>query len=205
MGFLLEECTFRIYDQDIKDTCCPFDCGNEDLNSFFNNDVLDYASTLLGKSYCFTLNTDPTIIIAAFTISNDSIKTTNLPNARKKKVVTEIPREKQMKNYPAVLIGRLGINKAFQKGKRNTQDENSVGGQLMGFIKAWFISDNKTGCRFILVDSYNNEKALVYYKNNDFTELFSTEQQEKDFFNIPAENNLTTRLLYFDLILLLQD
>lgn len=37
-----------------------------------------------------------------------------LPNARKGVVSKHIPREKQMRRYPAVLIGRLGVNSDFQ-------------------------------------------------------------------------------------------
>ena len=88
-----------------------------DLNDFFKNDVIHYTNQLLGKSYCFTLDENPSIIVCAFTVSNDSIKTTTLPNSRKKKVTKEIPREKQMKSYPAVLIGRLGVKKITEKLK----------------------------------------------------------------------------------------
>jgi len=200
LGFLDEKCTLRVYDQDILKTCNPFDCGNADLNEFFAKDVLNYTSELLGKSYCFTLDEEVRQIIAAFTISNDSIKTYTLPNARKKKVNSDIPRQKQMRSYPAVMIGRLGVNKDF---RRIQGEEKSIGDQLMDFIKSWFIDkSNKTGCRFIVVDSYNEDTPLRYYKRNGFIELFSSEEQEKEFTNFPIESHLTTRLLYFDLIVL---
>lgn len=200
MGFLLEKCTLRSYNKNIIESCDPFDCGNDDLNDFFKNDVIDYSDQLLGKSYCFTLDKNPKIIVCAFTISNDSIKTTNLPNGRKKKVIKNIPRPKQMRSYPSVLIGRLGVHKDY----RNIEGEKEkTGKQLMDFIKSWFIDENnKTGCRFIVVDSYNEPRALKYYENNGFISLFSTEEQEKEFTNLRQDANLTTRLLYFDLIVL---
>lgn len=35
----------------------------------------------------------------------------------------------------------------------------------MSFIKDWFRhEDNKTGCRFIVVDAYNEDKVLRYYE-----------------------------------------
>jgi len=111
LGFLLDKCTLKIYDKEVVNSCQPFDCDNPDLNDFFRNDALNYHSELLGKTYCFTLDENPEIIVCAFTISNDSIKTFHLPNPRKKKVIKDIPRQKQMKSYPAVLIGRLGVNK----------------------------------------------------------------------------------------------
>lgn len=200
MGFLLNKCTLKIYDSEVINSCQPFDCGNSDLNDFFCNDALNYYAELLGKTYCFTLDENPEIIICAFTISNDSIKTFNLPNARKKKVNKDIPRQKQMKSYPAVLIGRLGVHKNY----RLVNDETDrTGKQLMNFIKSWFIDGaNKTGCRFIVVDSYNEIKPLKYYSHNEFIPLFSNEEQEKEYTGIDSDAKLETRLFYFDLIML---
>lgn len=190
----------KLYNAETLVYCEPFDCGNADLNDFFASDVLHYTAELLGKSYCFTLDEDDKQIVAAFTIANDSIKTYALPNARKKKVNAEIPRQKQMKSYPAVLIGRLGVGTAFRK---LADEEKSVGDQLMDFIKFWFTDNaNKTGCRFIVVDAYNEEAPLRYYKRNGFEVLFSSEEQEKEYTNQPPEKELLTRLMYFDLIVL---
>ncbi|KAA6312591.1 hypothetical protein EZS27_036504 [termite gut metagenome] len=70
----------------------------------------------------------------------------------------------------------------------------------MDFIKSWFIdSQNKTGCRYIIVDSYNDPIPLEYYKKNGFDLMFSTENQEKEYTHSKAEK-LSTRLMYFDLI-----
>jgi hypothetical protein len=82
-----------------------------------------------------------------------------------------------MKSYPAVLIGRLGVNKNYRFIKDET---DRTGKQLMDFIKSWFIDGaNKTGCRFIVVDSYNEVGPLKYYSDNEFIPLFSTNEQEK--------------------------
>lgn len=65
----------------------------------------------------------------------------------------------------------------------------------------WFTEpDNKTGCRYLVVDAYNAEIPLSYYRKNGFTQLFSTEEQEKEYRNISSEGTLTTRLMFFDLI-----
>mgnify|MGYP006275045233 CR=1 FL=1 len=193
--FLREYCTFQPLSKDLIDSLKSFDCGHSDLNDFFANDCFDYSRELIGKTYCFTLDTNPKEIVCAFTIANDSIKVNTLPSSRRKKVLKEIPREKRMRSYPAVLIGRLGVDIKFkQKG---------IGKELMNFIKSWFIdSNNKTGCRFIVVDSYNEDIPLNYYQANGFLFLFSTEQQEKEYMGIDKNDKLTTRLLYFDLIVL---
>lgn len=200
MGFLLSNCTFSPLNESALKQCADFDCNHNDLNEFFTKDSINWSNQLLGKSYCFTLDKDPTQIICAFTVSNDSIKTKSLPNSRTKKVSKEIPRDKRLKSYPAVLIGRLGVKKEF---RRIVGEENTTGDQLMNFIKSWFTDiSNKTGCRFIVVDSYNEEKALNYYSRNGFVPLFSSEEQEKKFTGIDEKEELKTRMLFFDLILL---
>lgn len=192
---VLEECTLRPYYAQILSNCTEFDCGHIDLNEFFQKDAISYSNQLLGKTYCFTLDADNKTIVAAFTISNDSIKTTHLPGSRKTKLQKNIPRVKTMRSYPAVLIGRLGVNKSIAR--------KGIGCEVMDFIKAWFIeSKNKTGCRYVVVDAYNEEKPINFYKKNGFELLFSTEQQEIDFLKLSGTDPLKTRLMYFDLIIL---
>lgn len=200
MSFLLDHCTLKVYDAQLLENSNEFDCGNQDLNEFFSKDLIPYSFELLGKSYCFTLDKDPKVITCAFTIANDSIKTLHLPNSRKRKVILEIPREKHMRSYPAVLIGRLGVHKDFRIIEGEKQ---RTGDQLMDFIKSWFIDgNNKTGCRFIVVDAYNDERVIRYYTANGFIMLFSSEYQEKEYYNLDNSATLATRLMFFDLILL---
>lgn len=174
MGFLDSYCTFRSLNEDLINSCIQLDCENPDLNDFFASDCIRYSHELLGKSYCFTLDENPSIIVCAFTIANDSIKTNILPKPRKNKINRLIPNSKRLNSYPAVLIGRLGVNKNFKR--------KGIGNELMDFIKAWFIDGtNKTGCRFLVVDSYNEHGPLNYYINNGFQYLFETEEEEKKY------------------------
>jgi len=195
VDFLETKCSFQSFTEKLIKSSDNFECDNDDLNDFFLNDCINYSKELLGKSYCFTLDQDETKIVCAFTISNDSIKVNTLPNNRKRVVIKAIPRQKQFKSYPAVLIGRLGVNIKFGR--------QGIGTELMDFIKSWFIDkDNKTGCRFIVVDSYNTENAIKYYLKNNFVFLFSTEQQEKEHMGLSSSDELKTRLMFFDLIIL---
>lgn len=188
-------CTLQPYNEEILAVCDAFDCGHQDLNDFFKNDALDYSAQLIGKSYCFTLDSNPKVIVCAFTLSNDSIKLKNIPNARQKKIKKYVPRAKHFNSYPAVLIGRLGINKDYTR--------KGIGRQLMDFIKAWFIDKhNKTGCRFIVVDSYNEELPLKYYESNNFERLFSSDEQEREYYGVHKSEPLKTKFLFFDLITL---
>lgn len=193
MSFLFDKCTFSILDEDTIASCNLFLCGHVDLDEFFQKDAPFYSKQLLGKSYCFRMDEDSRIIVCAFTVSNDSIRVDVLPNSREKKVQKTIPYTKQMRRYPGVLIGRLGINKDFK--------HQGIGSDLMTFVKSWFIDEgNKTGCRFLIVDAYNEALPLNYYQKNGFKYLFSTEMQEAEYTGFEAGTHLNTRLMYFDLI-----
>lgn len=112
MGFLADKCVFSFYTADSLTGSCPIECGNDDLDNFFLEDAFLQEKELLCKNYCFTLADESEKIVASFTLSNDSIK--KLPNSRKKKVEKNIPYEKHYSSYPAVMIGRLGVDKQFQ-------------------------------------------------------------------------------------------
>ena len=191
--FLKSKCVFLPLDRDILNFCHPFSCDDKDLDDFFQNDVINYDKQLLGKPYAFYLLNNQKIIVCAFTLSNSSIDSRHLPNSRRKKLMENIPHEKSLSSFPATLIGRLGVNKDFS-GK-------GIGTELIDFLKRWLLEkENRTACRFLTVDAYNNKKTLQYYENNSFKYLFSTEQQEKQHIGIPEEKELKTRLLYFDLL-----
>lgn len=198
MSFLAEQCTLSLISQDLLNSCSPFVCTDEDLNDFFATDCLAYNQELLGRSYSFTLDQNSSQMVCAFTISNDSIKARLLPKTAKNKLNRGVSNQNRgLKSYPAVLIGRLGVSKDF-KGK-------GIGIQLMDFIKAWFIDQaNKTGCRFIVVDAYNRPEVLSYYQKNGFKQLFKSAEEEKEYSAIQDDEPLATRLLYFDLIVLLR-
>lgn len=198
MGFLLDKCSFSLLDEAVIRSCILFSCGNEDLDEFFRCDAPLYSKQLLGKSYCFRLDEDRSVIVCAFTLSNDSIRVDILPNSREKKVQRNIPHSKQMRRYPGVLIGRLGINIKFK--------HQGIGSELMEFIKSWFLdAGNKTGCRFLIVDGYNDEIPLRYYQKNGFKFLFSSESQEAENTGWDKDTKLKTRLMYFDLIDLVKE
>lgn len=153
-------------------SCEYFSCDNSDLDDFFANDALLYHQRLLGKTYLFCLKENPDIIVSAFTLSNDSIRITNKFNEDFKEQFldnTELT-EKNLRRYPAVLIGRIGTNKDFSS--------KGIGTAVMDFIKSWFRTENKTGCRFIIVDAYNTPGTIRYYLKNDFQFLIDDERLE---------------------------
>lgn len=170
-----------------------FSCGDDDLDDFFHNHALLYAKEHLGKTYVF-VNNETSEIVAFFTVSNDSIKTTFIPKNSTNRVQRKIPGLKHLRTYPAVLIGRLGVNKSYQgKGYK-------IGRQIVNFIKLWFLDDdNKTGCRFLVVDAYNKPEVLSFYERNGFKYLYATEEDERNATQV-NDDNIHTRLMFLDLL-----
>jgi ribosomal protein S18 acetylase RimI-like enzyme len=193
MNFLEKNCTFSLLDNEVISRCVPFSCGDGDLDDFFSLATDNYRNQLLGNSYCYLLTENPKVIICAFTLSNSSMDVRHLPGSRKKKIIAGIPREKHLSSYPAMLIGRLGVNKDFGK--------KGIGSELIRLISSMATEDsNLSACRYLTVDAYNNEAALKFYETNGFGYLFSTEQQEKEYIGMSGDKDLKTRLMYSDLI-----
>lgn len=189
---LLSDCVMLTFDEEVMRQCASFSCGDDDLNGFFMEDSFLYAEEMLGKTYCWVTKEKPYRIVALITLANDSIKAHKLTSSTRNKMQRTISNAKRGRSYPAVLIGRIGVNEEFQG--------LHIGSQLLDFIKDWFChKDNKTGCRFIVVDAYNKQRVLSYYTNNGFKFLFKTEEDEKQYYEVAENDAIYTRLMYFDL------
>ena len=162
----------RLNETEIIDS---FNCGDSDLDDFVKNEALSYQEALLSVNYIMERKEET---IAFFSLSNDKISVNEFDNKtsfnrfRSRKFVNR----KRIKSYPAVKIGRFAINLSSQS--------KGVGTMLLDFIKAYFLIDNKSGCRFITVDAYKS--AISFYEKNGFVPL-----QDND-------GNIT-QLMYFDL------
>jgi len=168
-----------------------FDCGNADLNDFFNRDALQYNRQMLSET-CFFRHNVSGAVVCAFSFSASSIKTADLPGSRRKKVKELVPREKSLKSYPGILIGRLGVSKEFSG--------QGVGSQLMDFIKDFCLANFPNFVRYLLVDAYNEPAVVKFYQKNDFTLVFSTEEQEKETYRQSPSETLQTRYMFYDMI-----
>ncbi len=159
----------------------PFDCGNSDLNDFLLNDAKAYARHLLAVTY---LLEDDKELLAFFSVSNDRISINESDKATWRKIKKEFPHSKHRSDYPAVKIGRLGVN-------TNHQNEH-LGRLIINFVKDTFITNNRTGCAFITVDAL--KEAIPFYQKNGFKFLKPSEadKTEKD-----------TVSMYYDLTQLL--
>lgn len=159
------------------DALKPFDCADQDLTEFFNEDSPKYGQELLAVTYTFESNEE---VIAYYSVSNDRI-TREDANTRGEvdKLEKPIPHPKRRNSYPAVKVGRLAVN--------NEHERKGIGSDILNVIKHSFTTGNKTGCRFITVDAYKEDKVINFYKKNGFVFLTKDEEDE-------------TRLMYYDLI-----
>lgn len=198
---LLDICFPSVLTKDILDECDSFSCGDEDMDEFFYNDALDYTRFRMGKSYCFRLTDNPKVIVACFTVSNDSIRIFDLGSSKKNRMWKEISnREKRLSRYPGILFGRLAISIDFSN--------RGIGSDVVRFVKEWFVDDdNKSGCRLAIVDAKNSENVLAFYEKNNFKYLFKTEEDEFNYMHMheidkttPSFVKLKTRLMYCDLL-----
>ena len=168
-----------------------FDCGNKELNDFFNNKSLLFKNQMLAMT-CFFRHKESEKIVCAFSLSPNALKARDLPNNRQKKVKHLIPREKTLQSYPAFLVGRLGVSQDF--------NGQGVGSQLMNLIKGFCLDNYPDFCRFLVIDAYNNSSVLSFYQKNFFSTVFSTEEQEREAYKIKSDEELQTRYLFYDMI-----
>ena len=168
-----------------------FDCGNADLNEFFNYDAIQYRRQMLSET-CFYRHKSSGAVVCAFSFSASSIKTADLPGSRRKKVKEYVPREKSLKSYPALLIGRLGVGTEFSG--------QGVGSQLIEAIRNFCLIHFPGHVRYLLVDAYNEPAVIGFYQKNDFTTVFSSEEQEKQTYRQSPTEPLQTRYMFFDMI-----
>ena len=168
-----------------------FDCGDEDLNDFFNCEALQYKRQMLSRTCFFRLKSSKKVV-CAFSFSASSLKISDLPGSRRKKVKEYIPREKSLKSYPAILIGRLGVATEFNR--------QGIGSQLINAISTFCFDQFSDFVRFLLVDAYNDPAIVAFYQKNKFTPVFSTEEQEKEAYQQTPEEILRTRYMFYDMI-----
>lgn len=149
----LDQCNFipLSYNYPIKD----FNCGDSDLNEYLLTDSKYHLKELIATTYLFEFKNET---VSFFSLSNDRLchEDKIASNSALKRLLNRIPEQKRYKSLPAVKIGRLGVHKQFQRF--------GLGTSMLLFLKYWFTHGNKTGCRFITVVAYNNEKTILFYK-----------------------------------------
>ena len=140
----------------------PFKCKDNDLNEFLFDDSRKYLTDLMAVTYL---------------LLNDKITFDPEQRSIWNKLSRRIANAKRRKHYPAVKIGRLAISEEYAG--------HGLGRDIIRLIKFMFTHGNRTGCRFITVDAYQN--AIGFYLKCGFDFI-----SEKD-------KNEPTRSMYYDL------
>jgi len=105
-------------------------------------------------------------VIGFYCLANDTIEVKGKP----KRVLKRLG--KPQRTYPAIKIGRLGIDKGFTgKGVGSRIIEITIGTALAH-------SDN-VGCRYLSVDAYDEPQVIRFYEKNGFMRLKTKEIKKK--------------------------
>ena len=155
----------------------PFDCNDKDLNDFLFNDAKGYLKELLAVTYLLE-DSEKDQTIAFFSLLNDKITIKDVDSSNFwNRLRRRLPQRKRFTSYPAMKIGRLGVSNDY-KGI-------GYGRAILDYLKILFITNNRSGCKYITVDAY--AESLEFYEKNQFAYLTESDKG-KD-----------TRLMYFDL------
>ena len=95
------------------------------------------------------------------------------------------PHAKHRSDYPAVKIGRLGVDKEF-KGQH-------IGSDILSYVKRLFVTNNRTGCAFVTVDALRS--AIPFYMRNGFVVMDK---------GLLEDERMETCPLYYNLFELIQ-
>jgi GNAT superfamily N-acetyltransferase len=151
--------------EDLKHLTDDFDCGDQDLNEFVKEDALTYVNGKIAVTYILS---NENKAIGFFCLSNDSIE------IKGKAKTTLVKEGKRQKTYPALKIGRLGIDKKYQG--------NGFGSFIIKHTLGLALTHSeKIGCRYLTVDAYNRDIPISFYSRNGFQKLTQDDGKE----NIP--------------------
>ncbi|CDA84841.1 GNAT family N-acetyltransferase [Bacteroides congonensis] len=154
----------------------PFKCKDSDLNGFLFDDAQKYLTELMAVTYLLE-DLPQSKTVAYFSLLNDKITFDPEQRSIWNKLSRRVANPKRRKHYPAVKIGRLAISEEFAS--------QGLGRDIIRLIKFMFTHDNRTGCRFITVDAYQN--AVGFYQRCGFD--FISEKDQND----------VTRSMFYDL------
>jgi len=192
---LERDCTFVHLVDCPPPSDCVYTCKKEaKIDTFFHQDFPEYEREQLGTTYGYYLGEERKQLVAAFTIANSALILDFLQSARKNKVNKEIPRVKQRRQYPALLICQLAVFDEF-KGM-------DLGDQVLDHIsQLGLILGRQCACRFLLVEAVNKPKVIDFYSRNGFVMMYSSEdvEIEKMKRKVDEDGHLATRLMMMDL------
>ncbi|OAV70319.1 hypothetical protein Barb4_01435 [Bacteroidales bacterium Barb4] len=161
-----------------------FDCVNSELNDFLFSDAKKHQEECIAQTYLIVSNEE---ILAYWCYLNDKISVSDMNGNREsfiKRIASRLGREikdKEYESFPAVKIGRIAITAKYQRSK-----DIRLGTYIINYTKQLFVSNNRTGCRFITVDAFR--EAIPFYLKNGFEFISSRDRKSE------------TRQMYCDLL-----
>lgn len=132
-----------------------FDCGKELLNNYLKKQVSQDIKRKL--SACFVLSENGADIQGYYTLSNNSIPLSQIPEPIQKKL------QKSYNSIPTTLLGRLAIDKKYQG-----QGIGKI--LLIDALKRSYELSLEIGSFAVVVDPIDQE-AERFYQKYDFIKL----------------------------------
>ena len=146
----------KIFDK--NDYSDQFTCGKQEIDEFIQKEALMFQEQLLGVTYIFKHESK---IIGFATLCMGHIN--------RQKMSVENRLKQDIRSYPALLIGQLGVCDGYQS--------SGVGTYICDFCfdRALKLSQ-KVGCRFLVVDALDS--AMEFYAKYGFV-LAPKQEREK--------------------------
>ena len=141
-----------------------FDCGNKALNDFLcTKEVGEYEAEGLGKTYLVYFRGD---LVAYFTVSFDGLRVQYLQRV---KSFTKFAKMR-IETIPALKIGRLAVDRRFQRRK--------IGEKLLKYIAGMALDMGKrTGVRLLILQA--KPDSIEFYEECGFQLAFETHSEKK--------------------------
>ena len=143
-----------------------FNCGNEDLNEFIQEDALIQQERNLSVTYLYFLKKNMSSVCGFITLSADMVNLKNIREDLRKRFL-----EKNIKYHPlpALKICRMGVDESLKcRGL----------GTIMFYFSLGTIREinKKIGCRFLYVDA--KHESIHFYKKLGF-QFYKKDEKDK--------------------------
>lgn len=163
-----EELTEKILEE--SDNLTAFDCSRDDamkLGEFIHSEALQYQKEQLGVTHLFLYNGQ---LVGFATLAMSELEIKEAPYL--------IPFKVKIKDYPALLIGRLAVHNDF----RDRHVGRIICLRCLEIAKAL---SKKIGCKLVLV--YTEGKPVEFYKKCGFAVISKYEKKDRKwmFIHVP--------------------
>jgi ribosomal protein S18 acetylase RimI-like enzyme len=141
-----------------------FSCGHSGIDNFLFNHAEKNQKELLLRVYSYRLMLDtgvnPTLSEpVAYVSMYNSVQ--NLDSGDiDDKGLNGVHAKDFNRSFPSVTLCNLAVKLEYQR--------NSIGTNILNLVKRIFITNNKTGCRFISIQSIGDPGIVNFYMKNDF-------------------------------------